>query len=56
MLAVVFPFSFDIPAGCRFHPRCPLAQDICLREDPLPQQVHGGSDDTVCCHFGGDQG
>jgi oligopeptide/dipeptide ABC transporter ATP-binding protein len=50
------PSPVDIPAGCRFHPRCPLAQDICLREDPLPQQVHGDSADTVCCHFGGDSG
>ena len=48
------PSPVDIPAGCRFRPRCPLAQDICLREDPLPQLVHGGSGDTVCCHFGGD--
>jgi oligopeptide/dipeptide ABC transporter ATP-binding protein len=22
------------PAGCRFHPRCPLATDICRSEDP----------------------
>jgi peptide/nickel transport system ATP-binding protein len=22
------------PAGCRFHPRCPLAMDICRRENP----------------------
>jgi len=50
------PSAIDIPAGCRFHPRCPLAQDICLREDPLPQHVRGHSADTVCCHFGGDAG
>jgi oligopeptide/dipeptide ABC transporter ATP-binding protein len=48
------PSPVDIPPGCRFHPRCPLAQDICLHEDPLPQNVHGDSGDTVCCHFGGD--
>jgi peptide/nickel transport system ATP-binding protein len=23
------------PAGCRFHPRCPLAMDICRREIPM---------------------
>jgi peptide/nickel transport system ATP-binding protein len=22
------------PSGCRFHPRCPLAMDICSQEDP----------------------
>jgi oligopeptide/dipeptide ABC transporter ATP-binding protein len=50
------PSPVDIPPGCRFHPRCPLAQDICLHEDPLPQRVHGDSNDTVCCHFGADPG
>jgi oligopeptide/dipeptide ABC transporter ATP-binding protein len=50
------PSPIDIPPGCRFHPRCPLAQDICLREDPLPQNVHGDSGDTVSCHFGADPG
>jgi len=24
----------DIPTGCRFHPRCPFAMDICRREEP----------------------
>ena len=23
------------PQGCRFHPRCPLAMDICRRENPM---------------------
>jgi oligopeptide/dipeptide ABC transporter ATP-binding protein len=50
------PSPVDIPPGCRFHPRCPLAQEICLHDDPLPQKVHGDSNDTVCCHFGGDPG
>jgi peptide/nickel transport system ATP-binding protein len=22
------------PPGCRFHPRCPLAMDLCRRENP----------------------
>ena len=48
------PSPIDIPAGCRFHPRCPLAQAICSLEDPPPLQVHGDSADTVCCHFGAD--
>jgi oligopeptide/dipeptide ABC transporter ATP-binding protein len=50
------PSPVDIPPGCRFHPRCPMAQDICFHEDPLPQRVHGDSNDIVCCHFGGDPG
>jgi oligopeptide/dipeptide ABC transporter ATP-binding protein len=28
------PNPTDIPAGCRFHPRCPLAQDRCRAIDP----------------------
>ena len=29
------PNLADPPAGCRFHPRCPLAMDICRREIPM---------------------
>ena len=50
------PSPLDIPPGCRFHPRCSMAQDICFHEDPLPQRVHGDSNDIVCCHFGDDPG
>jgi peptide/nickel transport system ATP-binding protein len=28
------PNLADPPSGCRFHPRCPLAMDICRRESP----------------------
>lgn len=28
------PDALDFPKGCRFHPRCPYAMDICRREDP----------------------
>jgi ABC-type dipeptide/oligopeptide/nickel transport system ATPase component len=24
----------DIPAGCRFHPRCPIGDDACCAVDP----------------------
>ncbi len=40
----VFP-----PSGCRFHPRCPLAQKICQDEEPLLRQVRPGR--FVACHF-----
>ena len=28
------PNPVDIPAGCRFHPRCPIGDDACLAVDP----------------------
>jgi oligopeptide/dipeptide ABC transporter ATP-binding protein len=28
------PNPIDVPPGCRFHPRCPLAQDVCQTVDP----------------------
>jgi len=28
------PSPIDVPSGCRFHPRCPVATDRCRTEDP----------------------
>jgi len=33
------PTAARIPAGCRFHPRCPLAMDRCRREEPPAFEV-----------------
>jgi len=43
------PTPVNPPSGCRFHPRCPIAQDICKRERPL-LKPHGEGR-TVACHF-----
>ena len=39
----------DVPAGCRFHPRCPSAFDRCQVERPAPRDVGGGH--QVACHL-----
>src|SRR3546814_12130790 len=32
------PTPINPPAGCRFHPRCPFAEDVCRRVEPgLPR-------------------
>jgi len=36
------PNLADPPAGCRFHPRCPLAMDICRRSNPPLVEVAAG--------------
>lgn len=40
------PNPVDLPSGCRFHPRCPVAMDICKQIDPRLFQVsdsHGAA-------------
>jgi oligopeptide/dipeptide ABC transporter ATP-binding protein len=37
------------PPGCRFHTRCPLAQDICRETEPEFRQVRSAR--FVACHF-----
>jgi len=36
------------PSGCAFHPRCPLATDLCRSKTPPLQQIEAGR--TAACH------
>ncbi|RPJ37619.1 MAG: ABC transporter ATP-binding protein, partial [Chloroflexi bacterium] len=36
------PDLLDPPTGCRFHPRCPFATEICTREVPAFRDMGGG--------------
>ena len=39
----------DHPSGCRFHPRCRYAKEICKSEAPAADEIEPGH--TVACHF-----
>jgi len=45
------PSSLNKPSGCAFHPRCPIAKDICKKEDPPFEEK--GKRVFVKCHFPG---
>lgn len=36
------------PSGCTFHPRCPLAEDLCLEQ--VPVLTDAGTPHPVACH------
>ena len=43
------PSPINPPSGCRFHPRCPIAQDRCKIERPALIQTDDKR--SVACHF-----
>ncbi|UFN47091.1 ABC transporter ATP-binding protein [Roseomonas sp. OT10] len=42
------PSLAEPPPGCRFHPRCPLAMEVCRREVPAMEELAPGQ--RVACH------
>jgi peptide/nickel transport system ATP-binding protein len=44
------PSPYDLPSGCRFHPRCPLAEEICSTVDPPVLEVASerGGHESAC--------
>lgn len=43
------PNPVNIPSGCRFHTRCPIAKDICKQQEPLWREVADGH--FSACHL-----
>jgi oligopeptide/dipeptide ABC transporter ATP-binding protein len=41
------PSTINPPPGCRFHPRCDFAMEICRKEEP--PLISAGEDHYVAC-------
>lgn len=48
-IAGMVPNLVKLPAGCRFHPRCPLAEGICQQESPVLSERQDRH--KVACHL-----
>jgi len=49
------PDALSLPSGCRFHPRCQQAMDVCKQTNP--QLIEIASGHLIACHlFKGEQG
>ena len=56
------PDLVDPPTGCRFHPRCPYAEDVCARRHPPLVEAESGTPDegdseahvAACLEYTGD--
>jgi oligopeptide/dipeptide ABC transporter ATP-binding protein len=43
------PSLIEPPPGCRFHPRCPFANEPCSEKEPLLEEISPGH--FVACHY-----
>ncbi|MHA2303340.1 MAG: ABC transporter ATP-binding protein [Candidatus Thorarchaeota archaeon] len=46
------PSPINPPTGCRFHPRCRFAKEVC--KDEIPELRDMGDGHLVACHFAGE--
>ncbi|MFC9018003.1 oligopeptide/dipeptide ABC transporter ATP-binding protein, partial [Streptomyces albidoflavus] len=49
------PDPAAVPDGCAFHPRCPVALDVCATEDQV-LRVAGPGRRAACVRVGDDEG
>ncbi len=42
------PSPVNVPPGCSFNTRCPFANELCLKDDPVMREV--GNEHLVRCH------
>mgnify|MGYP003639613337 CR=1 FL=1 len=45
------PSPANPPSGCRFHTRCPYAQELCASQAPTLRATDCGEDHVAACHF-----
>jgi oligopeptide/dipeptide ABC transporter ATP-binding protein len=50
------PSALNPPSGCRFHTRCPYAEQKCQTDVPVLESVIDQPEHKVACHFAGQVG
>jgi peptide/nickel transport system ATP-binding protein len=45
------PDPVNVPEGCSYHPRCPLADETCRTHDPTLETGGGDTLETACFHW-----
>lgn len=46
----IVPSPLDLPAGCKYNARCPLADDKCMNKEPNVQEIEAGHK-VRCWHY-----